>query len=251
MLPSTSAYTTFCAGAPNCEKAASKSCQLRAESTAKNRGIVDGPPQRQFALLARDEIGNDRPVARRHNIQRDLLPAFHLDGFLAMLGLLPALRRKILASVVELLDVEVFDIGAEIGKAPGDALIMTDDHVRHAGQGDAGNVEVAGSEVGLVPDIGKGEGQVHIVRQQRLAGSGMGAGNDPVVGAGADRITALRRFEYMRDFPKAIILSGARLRLALVSRKRAESKDPYCSRDASDKEVPRLRRPKDGRLRSG
>ena len=48
-------------------------------------------------------------------------------------------------------------------------------------------MEVAGGggglEVGLVPDAGDGVSEVHIVREERLAGGGVGSGDDPVVGA--------------------------------------------------------------------
>ena len=49
-------------------------------------------------------------------------------------------------------------------------------------------MEVAGGawgiEVGLVPDAGDAVGEVHIVGEEWLAGGGVGAGDDPVVGAG-------------------------------------------------------------------
>ena len=47
-----------------------------------------------------------------------------------MLRLHPALRRQVLALVVELLDVEVFDIRPKIGEAPRDAPVVADDDVR-------------------------------------------------------------------------------------------------------------------------
>src|SRR4029077_19474921 len=70
-----------------------------------------------------------------------------------------------------------------------------------AGEGDTGDVEIAGGrgglytpasklagdpdlEVGLVPDAGDGVGEVHVVGEEGLAGGGAGAGDDPVVGAG-------------------------------------------------------------------
>jgi hypothetical protein len=85
-------------------------------------------------------------------------------------------------------DVDVLDGGAEVGEAPGYVVVVADDDEGNAGEGDAGDVEIAGGggglEVGLVPDAGDGVGQVHIVGEEGLAGGGVGAGDDPVVGAG-------------------------------------------------------------------
>jgi hypothetical protein len=85
-------------------------------------------------------------------------------------------------------DVDVLDGGAEVGEAPGYVVVMAYDDEGHAGEGDAGDVEIAGGgwglEVGLVPDAGDGVGQMHIVGEERLAGGGVSSGDDPVVGAG-------------------------------------------------------------------
>ncbi len=40
------------------------------------------------------------------------------------------------------------------------------------------------SEVGFIPDAGDVVGEVHVVGEERLAGGGVGAGDDPVAGAG-------------------------------------------------------------------
>ena len=84
-------------------------------------------------------------------------------------GGFPSVRRLVLSVGVESLDVNVFDRRADIGEAPGDALVVSDDHVGHAGQGDAGDVEVAATQVRLVPKVGHLVAEVHVVREQRLA----------------------------------------------------------------------------------
>ncbi len=38
-------------------------------------------------------------------------------------------------------DVDVLDVGAEVGKAPGDVRVVADDDEGEAGDGDAGDVE--------------------------------------------------------------------------------------------------------------
>ena len=87
-----------------------------------------------------------------------------------------------------MLDVDVLDVGAEVGEAPGDVVVVADDDEGSAGEGDSGDVEGSGGswgfEVGLVPDAGDAVGEVHVVGEERLAGGGVGAGDDPVVGAG-------------------------------------------------------------------
>ena len=91
------------------------------------------------------------------------------------------------AGAAGVLDVDVLHVGAEVGEAPGDVVVVADDDEGDAGKGDAGDVEVpvgGGFEVGLVPDAGDAVGEVHVVREERLAGGGVGAGDDPVVGAG-------------------------------------------------------------------
>ena len=62
-------------------------------------------------------------------------------------------------------------------------LVVAGDHEGHAGQRDSGGVVAGRAQIGHVPDVGHGQGQVHIVREQRLAAGGVAAGDDPVVGA--------------------------------------------------------------------
>ncbi len=102
-----------------------------------------------------------------------------------------AVRRLVFgggADAAGVFDVDVLDVGAEVGEAPGDVVVVADDDEGNAGKGDAGDVEIAGGsggfEVGLVPDAGDAVGEVHVVREERLAGGGVGSGDDPVVGAG-------------------------------------------------------------------
>ena len=62
---------------------------------------------------------------------------------MTMLGLLPSLGRQILSVRVESLDVNVFDRRANVGEAPGNALVVSDDHIGIAGQRDSRHIEVA------------------------------------------------------------------------------------------------------------
>ena len=51
-----------------------------------------------------------------------------------------------------------------------------------------GAVDVEG---GFVPDVGGGQAEVHVVGEEWRAGGGVGAGDGPVVGAGAATIAAM------------------------------------------------------------
>ena len=92
-------------------------------------------------------------------------------------------------SAAEVFDVDVLDVAPRLVKPQATWSLWPSDDEGNAGEGDAGDVEVAGGgwggiEVGLVPDAGDAVGEVHIVGEERLAGGGVGAGDDPVVGAG-------------------------------------------------------------------
>ncbi len=66
----------------------------------------------------------------------DLLPVE--DGVPGAVG---GRRTLGFAGAAEVLDVEVLDIGAEVGEAPGDMVVVADDDEGGAGEGDAGDVE--------------------------------------------------------------------------------------------------------------
>ena len=78
-----------------------------------------------------------------------------------------------------LLQVEVGDVGAEVGEAPGDVGVVADDHAGHPGEGEARDVERAVRADGpavqphLHPDAGHADAEVRVVGEQRLAGRGL------------------------------------------------------------------------------
>jgi len=131
--------------------------------------------------------------------------AFDVDDLASVEEGLPhAVLRLVLGSgagAAGVFDVDVLDGGAEVGESPGDVVVVADDDEGNAGEGDSGDVEIAGGgggfstlasklagdpdlEIGLVPDAGNGVGEVHVVREERLAGGGVGAGDYPLVRAG-------------------------------------------------------------------
>ena len=91
---------------------------------------------------------------------------------------------------VDLLDVEVLHVGADVGHAPGDAIVVAHDHAGNAGEAEAGDVPARRVEADLIPDRGHLDAQVRVISQQRQARFGVFAADDPVVatqiGAGAE-----------------------------------------------------------------
>ena len=55
-------------------------------------------------------------------------------------GAVGALELGVAAGAAEVFDVEVLDVGAEVGEAPGDVGVVADDDEGDAGEGDAGDV---------------------------------------------------------------------------------------------------------------
>ncbi len=166
--------------------------------------VVDDPAEREGALFGGQDAGEDGSdggaVARGGDVDDYVFVAFDMDDFTIVEERLPgAVLRLVLcggASASNVFDVDVLNGGAEIGESPGDVVVVAGDDEGDAGKGDAGDVEVAGGaggfEVSLVPDAWDAVGEVHIVGEDRLAGGGVGARDDPVVGSGeaafADRV---------------------------------------------------------------
>ncbi len=85
--------------------------------------------------------------------------------------------------VIHLFHVEVLDIAVKCGVPPGDVGIVAFDNKRQAGRSDAGYMEVACLQIGLIPDIRQRVIQMHIVREQRLATGGVLACDGPFIRA--------------------------------------------------------------------
>lgn len=162
--------------------------------------VVERPAQGDGAGLGGEdgveERGVDRTVVCREQIKGDSATAANADDFGAVSGGPPlavgGLELGGGPGGVEVLDIEVLDVCAEVGEAPGDVVVVADDDVGNAGKRDAGDVKGCrragagvGAEVGGVPDAGGGERKVHVVAEERLARSGVGAGDGEVVRAGA------------------------------------------------------------------
>ncbi len=167
--------------------------------------IVDDPAEGESALFCREDAGDDGgdvgAVLGGGDVEGDVFAAFDVDDLAIEEEGLPDAGLGLVLVAADVLDVDVLDFGAEVGEAPGYVVVVAGDDEGNAGEGDAGDVEVACGgggfstlasklagdpdlEVGLVPDAGNAVGQVLVVGEERLAGGGVGTGDDPVVGAG-------------------------------------------------------------------
>src|SRR6185312_2755411 len=93
----------------------------------------------------------------------------------------PPAAVPVFALGVGALHVEVLRVAVEGGVTPGDVVVVAGDDYGHPGKADARGVEVRGTKVHFVPDTGDGVVEVHVVREQRAPGSGVGAADDPLV----------------------------------------------------------------------
>ena len=90
---------------------------------------------------------------------------------------------------IDLLDDEVLRVGRQVGDAPGDVVVVSDDHTRCAREGEPGHVEraaVRGTHTvqgHLEPDRRHLDGQVRVVGEDRRTGLGLRTRHHPVVRA--------------------------------------------------------------------
>lgn len=174
-----------------------------------------------------------------------LLPCGHLDR------LAPGLERDGLAAVLvaagaDLLQVQVGDVRAEVGHAPGDLVVVADDHAGHPGEGVTGDVvlallgDAAAVQAHLVPEGRQLRREVRVVGEQRLAGGGVLARDDPGVGADAVAVGAEQGGDVVQDVGEAGELAlharvgagaGRRRPRRCLSRPRFRSRRPYRCRE--------------------
>src|SRR5260370_37664402 len=90
---------------------------------------------------------NDRSVRSHRYIKRDRVSLrtreslANLDLFMTHFRVAPTLRGLVAKRIrrIELFDVEILNVGADICHAPGDPIVVTDDDAGKAGRGDAGH----------------------------------------------------------------------------------------------------------------
>ena len=94
---------------------------------------------------------------------------------------------------VEFLLVEVLHVELQVGESPGDALVMAGDDCGDSGQRNARDIEAGRPQVCHIPDARERILQMHVVREQWLAGSRTRARDGPGVRAGLHLVAGPRR----------------------------------------------------------
>ncbi len=170
-------------------------------------GVVGGPGEGEGALLgdgraggrvrgeeAGDDGGLHVAVLGAEDVEDYVFAAADVDGLGVVEdgvpGAVGGLELARAGGGAGSFYVDVLNVGAEVGEAPGDVVVVADDDEGSSGKCYSGDVEGGsggswGFEGGLVPDAGDAVVEVHVVREERLAGGGVGAGDGPVVGAGS------------------------------------------------------------------
>ncbi len=132
-----------------------------------------------------------------HDVHHRLLAPVHIDALVDELHLPPLALHLVLVRTgrVDSLYEQVLRVVAEVGNAPGDAVVVADDDAGKARKGEPAHLsparcrghEAAGLvddvEPHLVPDRGHLHREVGVVDEDRPAALGPLAGDDPGVGA--------------------------------------------------------------------
>src|SRR6478752_438301 len=143
-------------------------------------------------------VGHQRAVVGLADRDLPALAARDLDGLLTGdegLGL----AVELVTVGRDLLQEEVGDVGPEVREAPGDVLVVADDHTGQSGERVAGRVVPAGIrdltavQSHLVPERGELRRQVRVVGQERSIGRRVVAGDDPGVRSDAVAVGAEQR----------------------------------------------------------
>ena len=110
----------------------------------------------------------------------------NLNLFMTHFRIAPTLRGLVAQGIrrIELFDVEILNVRADICHTPGDSIVVTYNHSGQAGRGDARDADARRAQMYEIPDRRRRCRQVWIVREQRLAGLGALAADNPVVARG-------------------------------------------------------------------
>ena len=129
------------------------------------------------------DVGQHGAVAGRADRQLDVGPALDADRLLARLKRLRAVGRQVFPRVgrVDRLDEQVLRVGVGSGDAPGDMVVLAEQHDRRAGHGRALQPAVGRDDPGEVPQNRRPKAEMRVVGEDRLAGDGARAGDDPFV----------------------------------------------------------------------
>jgi hypothetical protein len=177
----------LCIGAEWRCAAATNSSTVVVERRPAQREHVARLDRRAGQALGHAGVGDHRAVARAPHRHRHVGAAAHLDDFLARLEAGPAAGGLVAVRVrrVELLEVDVLHVGPGVGEAPGEVFVLPEHDKRQARHRGAGDAVARRLDAREVPQRRRGQPQVRVVGDERLAGFAAAARDDPVVRADA------------------------------------------------------------------
>ena len=135
---------------------------------------------RQFFV----DVRQNGPVARRANFQDDVGRVLDADDLVADDEGPGAVGGQILVGILRVdgLDEKVLRVGVGGGEAPGDMVVLPEQHDRRSGHRRAFDRKPGRDDAREVPQDRRLDPEMGIVGEDRLAGLGAGAGDDPFVG---------------------------------------------------------------------
>jgi hypothetical protein len=146
-------------------------------------GRIQGPFERKHARFVGQNGSDHRPVLGGLHVEQHILAEAHVDMFPVMLRLAPALACPILALGIRLFYVHVLHVPVERGVTPGNVFVVALDDEGYARRRYPRHMETACLQVFLVPDVGNGVLQMHVIGKHCFSADRMGAADGPFVGA--------------------------------------------------------------------
>ena len=125
---------------------------------------------RQFLV----DVGQNRPVPRRADLQENVRRVLDMDDLIVRDEGFGAVGRQILGGVarIDRLDEQILRIGVGAGDAPGDAVVLSEQHERRAGHGRALYGQSRRDDSREIPQDRRLNSEVRIVGEDRFAGLG-------------------------------------------------------------------------------
>ena len=121
-------------------------------------------------------------MARDAHLDRDRLIAADLDGLLNdSERLVGAAKLRHSAGRIQMLAIEVLDIGGDVGLPPGNEAVPPDGDGRRARKRGANHVEVAGRHVRQIPERRHVRAKMRIVGEHGFAARREGSVDNPVI----------------------------------------------------------------------
>ena len=129
------------------------------------------------------DVGNHRTVSGGAHLKRHVGRALDVDGLVARRKQLRPVGRQVARRIggIDGFDEQVLGVGVGSGQAPGDMIGLADQDQGEAGNSRALDPALRRDDAGEIPEDRRAEVEVGVVGEDRLAGFGQRAGDDPFV----------------------------------------------------------------------